>query len=296
MDDIGSDPKVILDSRIELGESIVWNDQEQMLYWVDIHAGNLWFWNGDSNTQAKTLHLPERVGALGLCEGGGVVLALASGFAKFDPQLRKLERLADVESDLPTTRLNDGRIDSAGRFVCGGMDEGTPQQPLSSLYSLGADGKVRRLLDGISCANSICWSPDGATMYFTDMPTRRIDAFDYAVATGELSNRRLFANLEGEPGYADGSLVDADGDLWNAQWGGYKIVRYRPDGTVEREVCLPVANPTCMTFGGPDLDILFVTSAWFGLSDEERARQPHAGSIFAFRPGVRGRKEYRYAR
>jgi L-arabinonolactonase len=127
------------------------------------------------------------------------------------------------------------------------------------------------------------------------MPTRRIDAFDYDLASGAISNRRVFASLADEPGLADGSIVDAEGCLWNAQWRGSKLVRYRPDGSVEREVPLPISNPTCMAFGGPDLDILFVTTAWFTLSPEQRAAEPLAGNVFAFRPGVRGRKEARYA-
>jgi L-arabinonolactonase len=127
------------------------------------------------------------------------------------------------------------------------------------------------------------------------MPTRRIDALDYDVVTGHVGNRRLFASLADQPGSADGSVVDAEGCLWNAQWRGAKLVRYRPDGRIDREIALPVSNPTCLAFGGPNLDILFVTSAWFTLSDEERKREPHAGSLFAFRPGVCGRPEYRYA-
>ena len=105
----------------------------------------------------------------------------------------------------------------------------------------------------------------------------------------------MFVDLSAEPGLPDGSVVDADGCLWNAQWQGSKLVRYRPDGSVEREVALPVSNPTCLAFGGPELDVLFVTSAWFTLDEAQRRRQPHAGSVFAFRPGVRGRPECRYA-
>ena len=133
------------------------------------------------------------------------------------------------------------------------------------------------------------------TLYFTDMPTRRIDAFDYDVETGQIRNRRPFASLVDQPGSADGSTVDAEGCLWNAQWRGGRLVRYRPDGSIDREIFLPVSNPSCVTFGGADLDILFVTSAWFTLSDDERRSQPHAGSLFALRPGVCGRPEYRYS-
>ena len=229
----------------------------------------------------------------GLREDRGLVLALEKGFALWRDGAA--ETIAHLDGDLPTVRLNDGRVDPAGRFVCGGMDEGEPQKPLARLYGLDAGRAVSTLLSGISCTNSLCWGPDGRTLYFTDMPTRRIDAFDYDATSGAVSNRRVFASLADEPGLADGSIVDADGCLWNAQWQGSKLVRYRPDGSVEREVRLPVSNPTCMAFGGPDLDILFVTTAWFTLTPEQRAAEPFAGNLFVFRPGVRGRRESRYA-
>jgi L-arabinonolactonase len=289
-----TESSVILDCRNCLGESILWDDRAGLLYWVNIHDAEIWAWNACSDTEPRVFRLPERVGALGLRESGGLILALESGFACFDTETTLIERLADVEEDLPSTRLNDGRVDLAGRFVCGGMDEGNPQRPISAVYSLGASRRPQELISCVSCANSICWSPDGATMYFTDMPTQRIDAFDYDAGAGQLSNRRPFVSLANQPGSADGSIVDSEGCLWNAQWRGSKIVRYRPDGSVDCEIPLPVSNPTCLAFGGEDLDVLFVTTAWFTLTPEERNREPYAGSIFSFRPGVCGRREYRY--
>lgn len=286
---------VALDCRNNLGESPVWDEREGVLWWTNIHEAEVWKWDPFANREPRVVRAAERVGALGLRGETGLVLALESGFALMDARSGKVEVISRVESELPTTRLNDGRVDPAGRFVCGGMDEGRPQSPLSALYSLESDHTTRRLLAGVSCSNSLCWSCDGQTLYFTDMPSRRIEAFDYDVDSGALSNRRLFASLAREPGLADGSVVDAEDCLWNAQWGGGKVARYTPDGAIDREVFLPVSNPTCLAFGGPNLDILFVTTAWLGLSERERALQPHAGSIFAFRPGVTGKPEYRYA-
>jgi len=224
------------------------------------------------------------------------VVALERGFALLDLTSERAELIAEVQDSAPTTRLNDGRVDPAGRFICGGMDEGVPQQPVAHLYSLGEDGSVATLLRGIGCANSLCWSVDGRIMYFSDMPTRRIDAFDYDIGNGLASNRRKFTQLPGTAGLPDGSVVDAEGFLWNAQWQGSRLVRYDPSGAIEREVTLPVSNPTCLAFGGPGLEVLFVSTAWFGLSDAQRQAQPHAGSLFAFRPGVRGRREHRFGR
>lgn len=291
----GAEPAVVLDCRNNLGESIVWDDRANRLRWADIHRRGIWTWHPADGREPDVLRLPERPGAIGLRRGEGLVVGLEKGFALIGDGSGAPEPVAAVDADLPTVRLNDGRVDPAGRFLCGGMDEAAPLRPLASLYALSADGGVRTVLTGIHCTNSLCWSPDGRTLYLTDMPTRRIDALDYDPATGAATNRRPFADLAGEPGLPDGSAVDAEGCLWNAQWEGAKLVRYRPDGSVEREVPMPVSNPTCLCFGGPDLDILYVTSAWFTLSDAQRRTQPQAGSLFAFRPGVRGLPEHRFA-
>jgi L-arabinonolactonase len=288
-------PAVALDCRNNLGESIVWDDRASCLWWVNIHHGEVWRWDPDRGVEPQVIKLNQRVGAVALRERGGLVVALEKGFATLDPLTGIVDMIASIAKDLSTTRLNDGRIDPAGRFVCGGMEEGQPQRHLSSVYSLDGNGNVGIILSGIACSNSICWSPDGSHLYFTDMPTRRIDVFDYEVLTGAITNRRTFADLTGEPGFADGSIVDAEGYLWNAQWGGYKLVRYAPNGLVDREIELPVAYPTCLTFGGTDLDTLYVTSAWFSLTKEARAKQPLAGSLFTLKPGVRGQPENRFS-
>lgn len=284
-------PAVQLDCRNVLGESPVWDEGEQRLYWVNIHAAELWSWQAGG--KPHTVKLQERVGAIGLRERGGLVLGLESGFALLDSVDAVLHSVTHVDTP-GHTRMNDGRVDPSGRFVCGGMNEETPQRSNAALYSFDRDGRVAMLLDGIGCSNSLCWSPDGATMYFSDMPTGRIDAFDYDSRTGSIANRRTFATLK-TPGAPDGSIVDVEGHLWNAQWGGGKLVRYRPDGSVEREVRLPVSNPSCLVFGGPELDILYVSSAWFTLDAATRLREPHAGSLFAFRPGVHGLPSARFA-
>jgi L-arabinonolactonase len=292
---VGPELAVALDCRNDLGESIIWDHREQRLWWVNIHDRQIWKWSPFSADDPEIFILDERVGAIALREKGGIAVALESGFAMFDAANGRLDRIVDVETDQPTTRLNDGRADPAGRFVCGGMDEANPQRHISAVYSLDRDRNLARLIDGVACSNSICWSPDDRTLYFTDMPNRRIDAFDYDVTTGTASNRRTFADLSAESGFADGSTVDSEGGVWNAQWGGSKVVRYTADGTVDREIFLPVTNPTCISFGGPDLDVLFISTARFGLDEWTLANEPHAGSIFAVKPGFRGLPEHRFA-
>ncbi len=166
------------------------------------------------------------------------------------------------------------------------MDE-KELKPLSSVWRLDADLTLTRLFGGVACANSTCFSPDGRTMYFADSPTREIVAYDYDPATGDIGARRPVATLQGN-GVPDGSCVDAQGFIWNAVWEGYRVERYAPDGRLDRVIEVPVAKPTCTAFGGPDLDILFITTSRLDSSAELLEREPQSGSLFACRPGVKG--------
>lgn len=287
-------PQVILNCQNVLGESILWDDRTHQLWWTNIHACEVWRWEPEKAVQPTCFQTPERVGAIALCEGPGIALALEKGFAILDTNRGTIERYAKVESEESETRLNDGRVDPLGRFLCGGMHEGSPQLARSALWCWQGGDRVSLVLPHVACANSLCWSPDGRTLYFTDMPQGTIKAYPYNPLTVELGEPRLFADLADQPGLADGSVVDEQGFLWNAQWGGGRIVRYSPDGVIDRIVPLPVDNPTCLTFGGKDRDVLFITSAWWGLSEAQRQQQPLAGSLFAFKPGVRGQREHRF--
>src|SRR4051812_33974516 len=264
------------------------------MVWVDIQRGLLFRRDHDSGA-VREYRLPERVGSVGLRADGGLVVALASGFALSDAEGGELERLETIEADLATTRLNDGRVDRQGRFVCGGMDEADDQQAITAVYRLRAGEKATRIIENVACANSLCFSPDGATMYFTDMPTKQIWAYDYGAGDDAPQQRRLLIDLGDQPGLPDGSTVDADGCVWNAQWGARRILRITPEGAIDRVVELPVSNPTCPAFGGPDLATLFVTSARFMLSEQQLAAEPHAGDLLALDVGVRGLAEAQFA-
>jgi L-arabinonolactonase len=166
------------------------------------------------------------------------------------------------------------------------MDE-ADLKPVSAVWRVDPDLSVTRLFDAVACANGLCFSADGRTMYFADSPTRRIEAFDYDVESGLPSARRTIAVLDG-PGVPDGSCIDAEGFVWNAVWEGYRVERRAPDGRLDRVVEVPVRKPTCCSFGGRDLDTLFITSSRLGEGEEDLAREPEAGGLFAVRPGVRG--------
>lgn len=272
-----------------LGEGPVWCPQEQALYWVDIRAPAVRRLVGG---QVTTWEMPEAVGSLALREAGGILVALKSGLSVFDPASGAIAKVADAPGLHAGLRFNDGKCDRQGRFWVGTMRAGdTPAE--GALYRLDGTG-CTKVLDGIGVPNSLCWSPDGRTMYFSDSPKRVIWAFPYDPATGEIGERRVFARFEA-PMVADGGTVDAEGYLWSANYGGWRVTRLAPDGSVDRVIALPAANITSCAFGGADLGTLFITSAWQGLDDAARAKQPAAGALFAIEVGVKGLPEARYA-
>jgi len=190
--------------------------------------------------------------------------------------------------------MNDGKCDPAGRFWAGTMDVGD-QRGRGALYRLGTDLGVTRVLQGVTTSNGIDWSPDGQTMYYVDSGYPTIDAMDFEGSTGTPTRRRTVLSLGPGDGTPDGLTVDADGHIWLALWGGWEVRRFAPDGAPGPVVRLPVARVTSCVFGGEDLGDLYITSAWSGLSDDERASQPHAGGVFRCRPGVHGRPARRFA-
>jgi len=209
----------------------------------------------------------------------------------------EIHPVADVEESLPT-RLNDGACDREGRFVFGTLHEpadGGPQRPVGSFYRLDADLSLHRLdLGNVAISNSLAFSPDGRTLYFCDSPTRTIRRCAYTEdgSVGAVEDWIDLARIDGEP---DGSCVDADGGLWNAQWGMGRVVRYRPDGSEDVVVAVPAAQSTRPALGGPDLDTLYITSAHEGMTPAARRACPQAGHVFAARLAYRGLPEPRFA-
>jgi L-arabinonolactonase len=268
-----------------LGEGVVWDAGAGLLFWTDIERSELW--TLDSSGQTKVTNAPERIGSFALCESGGIVAAFASGFAFWDPQTGQRQDIEEFEAHLPTTRLNDGGTDRQGRFLAGGFDEGGGK-PISSLCRLDFDLSLHTLLTDICCSNGLCFSPDGRIMYFADTPKAVIWRFDYDIDSGVPTNRQIFATFDHQPGRPDGSCVDADGCLWNAQWNGSRVVRYTPAGQIDRVIEMPVSKPTCLAFGGARLDTLYITSARYHMQSHELETEPLAGALFAVSPGVTG--------
>lgn len=275
-----------------LGESPIWDERAQALYWVDIRQPairRLDYRDGTVSTWA----MPELVGCIALVEDGRLLVALGAEVALFDTRDGEMQPVATLPQRVPGHRFNDGRCDRQGHFWVGTMHNVT-RGPEGVLYRLGAGG-FEPVLDRLCIPNSLCWSPDGRTMYFADSLRYAIDAYDVDLATGLPTQRRTVARSD-PPGFPDGSTVDAQGFVWNAEFNAARLVRYAPDGHVDRVVPMPVPRPTCCAFGGPDLDVLFVTTASQNMSPEELRAQPLAGALLRLDgTGARGLPEPRVA-
>jgi len=286
--------EVVVPCKNQLGEGPLWDVREQMIYWVDGKSSEIWR-HDPATGETRTWNTPEDPGSFALRENGkGLVVAMWNGFRFFDLETGETTVIEDLEQDLPTSRFNDGRCDRQGRFWVGSMDD-KHTDPIGSLYRLDADLGHEVQERGVICSNSTCFSPDGETMYYADTYINTIWAYDLDTASGQLSNRRVFADTTDMKGVPDGSIVDAEGYLWNAMWDGWSVVRFAPDGTVDRIVEVPVQRPTCPMFGGKGLDQLYVTSARIGLEPDDLVNQPDAGALLMLDPGVKGVAETRFA-
>lgn len=273
-----------------LSEGPRWHAEAQELLWVDIlgcqlHRATLA--TGGAPGRVRTITIDRHLGAVAPTDGGGYVVAAGQGFLFIDETGEAVE-LAQPEAGRADVRMNDGACDPQGRFWAGTMayDE---SPGAGTLYRLELSGACTTVLSGLTISNGVGWNPAGDTMYLSDSGTGYVDAFAFDEASGALSKRRTLIRIN-QPGVApDGLTVDEEGGIWVALWDGGAVHRYGPDGSLLARLPIPVARPTSCAFGGPDLDILFVTTASVGVDDDARARQPDAGRVFSISGlGVRG--------
>jgi sugar lactone lactonase YvrE len=262
----------VVDSAERLGECPLWDERSRALWWVDILAPAIKRFDG----KLEVFPLPEPVGSIAFRAKGGLLAAMQTGICLWDGG--GLQLLACPDEHDKTHRFNDGRCDRAGRFWVGTMKD-PEHTPTGSLFRIEKNGTSLKAKANIKVPNSLAWSPDGRTMYFADSPRHKIWAYDYDADTGAMGNERLFAAPH--PGFPDGSCVDADGCLWNAEYGGARVVRYTPAGKIDRVIEVPAQNPTCCCFGGAQLDTLYITTADAG--------------IFAVKPSITGLAEERFS-
>lgn len=260
-----------------LGECPIWDHRCGRLYWIDSLGRRIWF--REAGGAVDGWDLPGTIGSIGLCRGGGLIAAVDNRVGRVDGVTGAFVAQSDPLPLGPGLRLNDGKVDRAGRFWCGSMNTGF-DAATAELFRFEADLSWQRVDGGFVVSNGIAISPDDRTFYFSDSRSDRSFAYDFDLATGELTNRRAFVRTAAYAGRIDGATVDRDGNYWGALFDGWAVGCFDPGGRLLRRIELPVRCPTMCAWGGAGLDRLYVTSATFLLSEEEQASQPLAGGLF----------------
>jgi sugar lactone lactonase YvrE len=275
---------LILRAENVLGEGPAWDPNRRKLYWCDIRAHRVHWLSPDSGGHG-CFELTVRPSAVAIHADGRLLLATDAGLMDLHPATGALALRWPLTA-ASGFRSNEGKIDVAGRFWWSSMDDDEGARP-GQVFVYHPNGRCEVAIDGVWIANTLACSPDGRTFYLSDSKLGVTDAFDLDPGSGRLSGRRRFARPDNAAS-PDGGAVDAEGYLWNAHWGGWRIVRYAPDGRIDRVVPMPVEQPTSCAFGGADLTTLFITSARDGLSGSALAAQPLAGGLFAITTEVPG--------
>ncbi|ODT69827.1 MAG: hypothetical protein ABS75_15420 [Pelagibacterium sp. SCN 63-23] len=283
--------RLLIDSQCALGEGPIWHDGRQQLFWFDINACRLFAANASGEIEGQWA-FDEMVTAAAIIDDRTLALASETGLKRFNLDGGSPEHLVDIERDVPANRSNDSRVHPSGAFWVGTMvkDEGPKQ---GAVYHYRA-GKLTQLRDKAAIPNATCFSPDGRMAYWTDTPDQKILKCPTDPVTG-LPNGAwsLFADVSEHRGYPDGAVVDSEGYLWNARWGGSCVIRYAPDGSIDRIVEVPVSQVTCPAFGGKDLKRLFITTASKTLSPDQLAAEKVAGGVFYIDLDIAGLPEAR---
>lgn len=286
--------ELIFDAKATLGEGAIWDHRRRLLYWVDILGRTVHVFDPTTGTD-RAVDVGQFVGTVVPRQHGDVMVAVYDGFAALDLATGKLEVIADPEADLSDTRFNDGKCDPTGRFWAGTMSLKGVRQA-GSLYCLDTDHRVRRVLTGVTTSNGIVWTSDRCTMYYIDTPTREVAAFDYDDAIGNITNRRVAVRIPADQGSPDGMAIDAEDMIWVAHWDGWQVSRWNPrTGELLQTIPVPVARVTSCAFGGAGLDTLYITTARPAATGPRLSEQPHAGGLFAVRPGAIGVPASAYA-
>ena len=279
----------------DLGEGSLWDERQQVLYWIDI-AQNKVFRFDPRNNSNLAFDVGENVGTVVVTLNDKLLVALRSGFAWLDPDTGRVTRIADPEADKPHTRFNDGKCDPRGRFWAGTMVENS-QAGDAALYCLDTDLSVTLKLSGVSCSNGLVWSRDSRRLFYIDTPTLQIQCFNYDPETAALDARRIVAELPPNTGAPDGMAIDDQDGLWVALFGGSRVVRIDSNtGKVNFEVAVPAPNATSCALGGAGLDELFITTARVGLDEASRRKHPLAGSLFSIKVPYKGVPARRFAK
>lgn len=277
--------ELLVDQNAMLGEGPAWDHQSQSLYWLDIMGEKLHIFDYAKETN-RTIELKQMPGTIVPRKSGGAVIALQNGFYFMNLETGQVESITDPESHLPNNRFNDGKCDPKGRFWAGTIHlEG--EEHTCALYCLNTNLKAERKISEVTNSNGLAWSPDESTFYFIDTPTLKVVAYDYDAQTGSITNPRKIIDFPEDEGFPDGMTIDEEGMLWIAHFSGSKVSRWDPaSGQQLTSISVPAKHVTSCTFGGPDLDELYITTA--KLDDTDMNEFPHAGGLFRVKPGVKG--------
>jgi sugar lactone lactonase YvrE len=285
-------PEPVLTIQSILGEGPVWHAEEQVLYWLDVFLPAVNRFDPATGINRVT-RLNQPVYALALRANDGAIGSFEDGIGFIDLNCGSIEIIGDPKAGRPVN-FNDGKCDRRGRFWTGTMAKDW-SSPIGGLYRVEPSRRITQMDEGIVLSNGLGWSPDDRTMYFTDFGRRLIYAYDFDADKGVISGRRRFIEFPAEVGFPDGMTIDAEGCLWVAHWDGWRVTRYGSSGRAEQIIPMPVQRPTSCSFGGPDLSVLYITSARMGLSDEALAATPLAGSLFALQTDTMGLADPKFA-
>ena len=289
----GTEARLLLGVQATLGEGPLWSARDRRLYFVDIRAATLYALSLDSGALDSWL-LPAPVGWVVERAAGGLVVGLQDGIAELQTNPWQLRRWVNPHPDQPAMRLNDAKAGPGGQIFAGSMNDRDTRRPDGCLYRLDTDGSLHTVDRGYRICNGPAISLDQRTLYHTDTALATIYAYPLA-ADGTLGARREWKRFNQQEGFPDGMTVDAEGALWVAHWGAGCVSRFDADGRLLRRIALPVSQPTSITFAGPGLDRLIVTSARDGLSAAQLENEPLAGGLFELdNQGVRGLPAWQY--
>lgn len=276
-----------------LGEGPMWHVTEQALYWIDIVQHLLHRLDPKQNTH-HVWTMPDVIGSVVPRAAGGVVVTVGHRVLAVDIPSGHMHEIAQIAPWSQSMRMNDGKCDALGRFWIGVADARDVDKPVGGLYRLDSNGQITQMEKEITISNGLGWSPDHRKFYYTDGLRYRIYQYDFDLATGTISNRSVFLQLDKSPIEPDGLTVDEEGYIWQAQWNSGKIFRYSPQGHLDRTIEIPVQRPTSCIFGGTHLDTLYVTSCAQAFGEHKPLPAP-AGSVFAIHVGVKGLPEPAFA-
>lgn len=282
--------RLLIDSQCALGEGPIWHPGRQQLFFFDINEQTLFAVTAGGEIADSWL-FNETIAAAAIIDDHTLALATDTGLKEFDLSTGGMNRINEIEADKPDTRTNDSRVHPSGAFWIGTMTRSEQEAPIGAVYHYRA-GALTTLKSGIKIPNATCFSPDGRIAYWTDTPTKKIMKIETDPATGlPVGEWTVFADVSEGRGYPDGAVVDSEGYLWNAKWGGSCVVRHAPDGSIDRVIEVPVSQVTCPAFGGADLKTLFITTANKNLSAEQLAAEKVAGGLFVIDVDVAGQPE-----